>query len=116
MQDSEAAYREARDRGLRVNPFAYAWKDIRQFQNEMTAAGHAHECLWLVRQSEEPPRRVCRNDAVVLSVNHKNRDAHVADREIRTEPIKHQPAHGKKWVAERFIWLLPMPLLPKLSD
>src|ERR1700751_2974778 len=86
------------DRGLRVDPFAYAWKDIRQFQNEMVAAGHAHECLRLIRQFEEPPGRVYRNDVVFLAVNHKNRDMHVTDREIRTELVKHQPAHRKNRV------------------
>ena len=42
---------------------------------------------------EEPLGRAYRNDVVFLSVNHKNRNMHITDREIRTELIQHQPTH-----------------------
>ncbi len=74
---------KTRDQGSRVDPFAHARKDIRRSENEMVAAGHAHECLRLIGEFEEPLGRVQRNDVVFLSMNHKNRNMHVTDREIR---------------------------------
>jgi len=59
----------------------------------MVVAGHADECLWLIGEFEEPLGRAYRNDVVFLPVNHKNRNMHVTNREIRTELIEHQPTH-----------------------
>jgi len=94
----DISWSTAGDRGLQVDPFAHAWKDVRQFQNEMVAAGHAHECLRLIRQLEEPLGGSYWNDVVFLAMNHKDRDMHVTDREIRTELVKHQLAHRKNRV------------------
>ena len=51
-----------------------------------------------MRQFEEPLGRTDRNYVVFLAMDHKDRDTHVTDREIRAELVKHQTAHGKNWV------------------
>ena len=84
-----------------VDPFATARKDIGQFQNEVSAAAHAHESFRLLGEFEEPLGRAYRNDVVLLSVNHKNRNMNVTDREIGAELIEHQPTYRKKRVVRR---------------
>jgi hypothetical protein len=76
-----SSYRSTRARAerLRVIPA----RDVR--------AGYGHECLGLIGEFEQPLRRTYRDDASLVSVNDKNRDMDVANREVRTKPVEHQP-------------------------
>ena len=84
--------------GFLVDPFASARKYVGPFQNEMAAAGDADESFRLIRKFEKPLGRAYRNDVVFLSMDHKNRNMHSTDREVRAELIEHQPAHWEERV------------------